>query len=343
VPDMMAGFAFDLPEAALRARVAQWHLGAPGTGLVWLNDTLAAAGGDGRLHFAAKGDGGLTSRVLHEGAILTLAVDPFAGRIVTGGDDGRVMAATPEGHEQLLHRPGRWVEAVAASRQGRLAASLGKQVVLIQGGELHGKDMPSTAAALAFDARGSSLAVAHYGGVSLIDPANPRRAPRRLDWKGSHIRVTFSPNGKFVVSVMSENALHGWRVKDGANMAMSGYPAKPRSLSWSADGRLLASSGSDGAIVWSFAGRDGPMGTSAVSLGARGVQVTALAWHPSAPVLALGYRDGAVRLCHAADGAMLPLRDTDGASISTLAFSPEGQFLGILGAAGTLARLDLTA
>lgn len=340
---MTAGFELELPEPAIRARAQDWHLGAPGTGLVWLNDTLAAAGGDGRLHFATNEDGGLASTVLHEGPILTLAVDPLKGRVITGGDDGRIMAATHEGSEQLLHRPGRWVEAVTVSRKGQIAAGIGREIILMQGGEPYVSEAPSTAAGLAFDAKGSSLAVAHYGGVSLIDPAHPKRAPLRLGWKGSHIRVTFSPNGKFVVSVMSENALHGWRIKDGANMAMSGYPTKPRSLSWSANGGLLASSGADGAIVWSFVGRNGPMGTSAISLGARGVQVTALAWHPSAPMLALGYRDGAVRLCRTEDGAMLPLREADGDPISNFAFDIHGKHLGMLSAGGTLTRFDLAA
>lgn len=330
-------------EPGIRARAAEWQLGAPGTGLVWLGATLAASGGDGRLHFAATESDEATSIVLHDGAILALAVDPMANRVVTGGDDGRVMAATPGGSEQLLHRPERWIEALAVSRKGVVAAGIGREVLLLDASEPHSLEVPSTAAGLAFDAKGTSLAVAHYGGVSLFDTAHPKRAPQRLGWKGSHIRVCFSPNGKFVVSVMSENALHGWRVKDAANMAMSGYPAKPRSLSWSADGRLLASSGADGAIIWSFAGRDGPMGTSAISRGERGVQVTALAWHPEAPVLALGYRDGAVRLCRIEDSAMLPLRQPDGDPIGHLAFDAQGRFLAALSAGGALSRFDLSA
>jgi WD40 repeat protein len=306
---MMTNMQLGTPEPALCARAADWHLGAPGTGLTWLHDTLVASGGDGRVHFAAADDHALLPVDLHQGAILALAADPAGNRVITGGDDGRIMSATMDGSEQVLHRPGRWIEAVACGRKGQLAAVIGKQVLLWQSGdEFVARDMPSTAAALAFDAKGANLAVAHYGGVSLIDPAHPKRAPRRLDWKGSHIGASFSPNGKFVVSVMSENALHGWRIKDGANMAMAGYPANPRSLGWSADGRLLASSGADGAVVWSFAGRDGPMGTSAVTLGERAVPVSAVAWHPSAPLLALGYRDGAVQLCRSEDGAMLPLR-----------------------------------
>lgn len=340
---MMAGFQFAVPEPAIRARVDEWQLGAPGTGLVWLGQTLVASGGNGRLHFAEASSSELVSTPLHKGAILALAADSATGRVITGGDDGRLMATTGDGGEQLLHRPGRWIDAVAVGRKGQIAASVGKEVLLWQGDELHSKDMPSTAAGLAFDAKGSTLAIAHYGGVSLIDAAHPKRAPRLLIWKGSHIGVSFSPNGKFVVSVMSENALHGWRVKDAANMAMSGYPTKPRSLSWSADGRLLASSGADGAIVWSFAGRDGPMGTSAISLGERGVQVTAIAWHPSAPMLALGYQDGSVQLCRSEDGDMLPMRAADGQPIKTLCFDPGGQLLGIQTEAGSVGRVDLAA
>lgn len=339
----MAGAALDRTEAALRSRAANWSLGAPGTGLVWLGETLVASGGDGRLHFAEPEAAALRSQALHQGAILSLVADPEGGRVVTGGDDGRVMAATSAASEQLLHRPGRWIDALAVAGRGRMAIGIGKQVLLRQGDDWPAVDMPSTAAALAFDSKGGSLAVAHYGGVSLLDPLHPRRAPRRLAWKGSHIGVRFSPNGKFVVSVMSENALHGWRVKDGVDMAMSGYPSKPRALSWSADGQLLASSGADGAIIWSFAGRDGPMGTAAVSLGDRGVPVTGLAWHPGALMLALGYRDGAVLLCRAEDGARLPLRQADNDAITMLGFAPSGRQLAVLSQSGALARISLTA
>lgn len=338
---MMAGS--DLPEAAVRARAGEWQLGAPGTGLVWLDDTIVAAGGDGRLHFLPADDSAPSSIEAHSGAILALAADPAGDRVLTGGDDGLVTAATAAGTDELLSRPGRWIDAIAVSRKGQVAVGIGKEVTLWRDGVPHALEVPTTAAALAFDQRGASLAVAHYGGVSVFDAAHPKRAPQRLAWKGSHIRVTFSPNGKFVVSVMSENALHGWRVKDGANMAMSGYPAKPRSLSWSADGRLLASSGADGAIIWSFAGKDGPMGTTAVSRGERGVQVTALCWHPQAPMLALGYRDGAVQLCRTEDGAMLPLREAYGDQINSLAFDVEGNHLGMLSARGSLCRFDLSA
>ena len=65
--------------------------------------------------------------------------------------------------------------------------------------------------------------------------------------------VTWSPDARFLVSSMQENALHGWRlVPDKAHMRMSGYPSKTRSFSWSHDGQFLATSGAEAAIIWPF-------------------------------------------------------------------------------------------
>ena len=59
---------------------------------------------------------------------------------------------------------------------------------------------------------------------------------------------------------MQEPTLHGWRLADAKHMRMSGYSARVRSLSWTADGDFLATSGSEQLILWPFDGKDGPMG-----------------------------------------------------------------------------------
>ena len=69
---------------------------------------------------------------------------------------------------------------------------------------------------------------------------------------------------------MQENALHGWKLADGKHMRMTGYPAKVKSLSWSAKGKWLASSGAPAAILWPFQAKDGPMGKAPMELGTRG-------------------------------------------------------------------------
>ena len=138
--------------------------------------------------------------------------------------------------------------------------------------------------------------VARYNGVTLHFPATDGK-PAELEWAGAHTAITFSPDGNFVVTAMQENALHGWKLADGKHMRMSGYPAKVKSLSWSARGRWLASSGAPAAIVWPFQTKDEPMGEP-LELGTRGnSMVTAVACHPSQEVAAIGYGDSMVMAC----------------------------------------------
>ena len=130
-----------------------------------------------------------------------------------------------------------------------------------------------------------------------------------LEWKGSHLDATVSPDGRFLVTSMQENALHGWRLADGRNMRMTGYPGKTRSLSWSHDGHWLATSGADACVVWPFKDKDGPMGKAPRECGVRPQRITQVAFHPRALVVAIGYADGLVLLCRLGDAAEILVRD----------------------------------
>ena len=139
---------------------------------------------------------------------------------------------------------------------------------------------------------------------------------------------------------MQENALHGWRLEDGKDMRMSGYPAKPRSLSWSLKGRFLASSGANAAILWPFHFKDGPMGKPPLQLGAREVLVTRVACHPREEIVAIGYSDGMVMAVRLADQEEALLRRQGGGAVSALAWDAGGGRLGFgteEGAAGVIA------
>ena len=127
-------------------------------------------------------------------------------------------------------------------------------------------DHPSTVAGLAFSKDGSQIACAHYEGISVHHIDEPARRTDKLDWHGSHTLVTWSPDGKFIVSAMQENEMHCWRMPEGKGMRMSGYPKKIRALSWTADGKFLAASGADTVTSWSFAGKGPPQGADRVRL-----------------------------------------------------------------------------
>ncbi len=184
---------------------------------------------------------------------------------------------------------------------------------------------PRTAEAVAFAPKGLRIGVARYNGATLHFAATDGK-PVELEWAGAHTAIAFSPDGQFVVTAMQENALHGWKLSDGRHMRMSGYPAKVKSISWSAKGRWLASSGAPAAIVWPFQGKDGPMGKAPLELGTRGdTLATAVACHPTDEVAAIGYGDGMVLAARFVDMKEVLLRRPGKGAVTSIAWDAEGR------------------
>ncbi len=280
--------------------------------------------------------------VVHpEAAILTAASDDST--LLTGGDDGRVVAlGVDAAPREIANEKGRWIDALAL-RGGSYAWSAGKQVsARDEAGAVRTWSAPTTARGLAFQPKGYRLAVTHYSGVSLWFP-KVEGPPQMLEWRGAHLDATFSPDGRFLVSSMQENALHGWRLANSRNMRMTGYPGKTRSLSWSHDGAWLATSGADAAIVWPFKDKDGPMGKAPRECGVREARVTKIAFHPRALVVAIGYADGLVLLCRLADAAEILVRPPGGGPVSALSWNATGARLIFGLESGEAGLLDLPA
>jgi WD40 repeat protein len=305
------------PMISLAERAAALDAGAYVVAAGFLGGEPAFALGDGALLLGER------RIALHDGAVLCAAFD--GKRLLTGGDDGAVLSSAPDGAITRIAEAGGWVDAVASGPDGAIAWSVGKKVFVRDGaGKTFEHVDASTARGLAFAPKGFQLAIARYNGVTLWFP-RASAEPKELAWKGSHVEVTWSPDGRFVVTTMQEPALHGWRVADGAHMRMTGYPGKVRSIAWSGDGKWLATSGADAAIVWPFAAKEGPMGKPPVELSARREKVTRVAFHPGAPLVAIGYEDGMVVLSRMPDGAEILLRKQgQGGPVSALAFDAKG-------------------
>jgi WD40 repeat protein len=307
-------------------RVVPLSIGAPVMAVHVLGDTIAFIN-DEETATLADATNALTKVELHQGAILCAVSD--GKRIITGGDDGKVVALTAKGEATTLARDAkhRWIDSVALHPDGAFAWSAGKTAhVQSAKGEIKTLDAPSTVGGLAFAPKGLRLAIAHYNGVTLWFP-NMAATPERLDWQGSHLGVTFSPDNKFLITSMHESALHGWRLADNRHMRMTGYPSRVRSMAWNATGKHLATSGADTVIIWPFASKDGPMGKEPAMLAPLKAKVSMVACHPKQDILAAGYSDGTVLMVRMHDGAEILVRRNGGAQVAGLAWSASGDRL----------------
>ncbi|MBO0903457.1 WD40 repeat domain-containing protein [Jiella sonneratiae] len=289
----------------------------------FLKGQPAFALADGTLRLPAGGERTLT---LHEGGLLAAVYDPFGRRLLSGGEDGRVVATADGAAVSEIAAIGRkWVGAVAGGPGGAVAFASGRSAFFKpEKGAPKELRHERTVEGVAFAPKGTRLATARYDGASLYFPATDA-APVSLDWKGAHLGVGFSPDGRFLVTMMQENALHGWRVEDGRHMRMTGYPAKVKGWSWSAKGRFLATTGAPAAILWPFSGKDGPMGKAPLELGTRGdSMVTAVACHPAEEMLAIGYQDGMILAVRFADSKEALLRRGGTSPVRTMAWDADG-------------------
>jgi len=310
----------------------------------FLGDAPAFALADGTVRILAADN----ITIMPHNGLLCACLSLDGRELLTGGEDGKVLAINAKGDIRPIADLGnKWVDKIAAGPQGLIGFASGRSAFVVDGsgGEkefTHAR----TIEGICFAPKGKRLALARYNGVSLHWTGLDAK-PVELEWAGSHTGVSISPNGKFVVTMMQENALHGWRLDnaatgDGKHMRMTGYPAKVKSISWSPKGKWLASSGAPAAVIWPFSGRDGPMGKNPKELGTMGSNlVTVVCCHPSQQVVAIGYDNGMVLAARIDDGNEAVLRQTGRSPISSLNWDQKGVRLAFGSEAGEAGVIEV--
>lgn len=309
--------------------------------------TVAFALGDGCVRLmpaeiaAAAPDAGAS---IHGGAVLSLVGDPAGDGFVSGGDDGRLLRIAADGSvRELVSQKGKWFEHLAAHRAtGAVAASAGRSAFTVLGDEV--KEFgphPSTIAGLDFSKDGGRIACAHYGGATVWSIGQATLPPRPFPWRGSHVALKWSTDGKFIATGTQENAIHVWRVAQATDMQMQGYPAKVRSLSWTADARFLYTSSQPVFTAWPFTGK-GPEGKPPLQFGEEGAGlISIVAAHPTAEFVAGGYDSGELQLGDIKTRRSVVLKMADGSPVTCLAWSPDGYKLAVGNERGDLLVIDL--
>ena len=312
--------------------------------------TAAFALGDGSVHLVGIADKQNWRKLaVHDGAALALSPDATPTGFVSGGDDGKLRRiAADDQVATIADFRGKWVEHVAShpgdKGKGLIACSIARLVQVFDqsGQKLKEFPHPSAVTGLVFDAKGKRVAASHYNGATLWFVAAKVDSPRKLEWKGSHTAIAMHPDGDAVVTAMQENALHGWRLSDNQHMRMSGYPAKTEALSFTRNGKWLASSGADAMVLWPFFG-GGPMGKAPIELaGGDGVICTQVAAHPQQEMVAGGFTDGLVVLAEINSSRILPIAPPEHGAVSALAWSHDGTHLAFGTEQGFAAIIDLS-
>jgi WD40 repeat protein len=337
--------AFDAPDtpasiASVTDRVRPVEPGLAVAAVHFVGDVVAFVGAEEAVALIDD-KGTVTNVAIHAGAILCVASD--GKRIVTGGDDGKVVALSADGKAATIAVDARrrWIDNVAVHPDGAVAWSAGKTAFVRDAkGNEKSHEVNSTVGGLAFAPKGLRLAISHYNGVTLWFP-NMAAKPESLEWAGSHLGVTFSPDNRFLVTAMHEPALHGWRLADARHMRMTGYPSRVKSMSWSGGGKFLATSGADTVIMWPFASKDGPMGKEPAMLAPLQARVSVVACHPKQDILAAGYTDGTILMVRMSDGAEILVRRNAGEPVTALAWNAKGTRLAFAANDGDAGLLDL--
>ena len=306
----------------------------------FLGEAPVFALGDGHVRLVV-GEMDLTVEA-HDGGILAARVAADGKGLLTAGDDGRVVRTAADGTtESLFERRGKWLDQLAEGPQGAIATASGRMAwVRLADGTVVEFPHEKAVGGVGFLPKGLRLATATTD-KAMLHWVTAKGAPVDLPWKGAHTGISASPDGRFLVTTMQEPALHGWRIDDMKHMRMTGYPTKVKSISWSAKGRFLATSGANAAILWPYLSKDGPMGKAPLELGPRDRIVTAVACHPSEDVVAIGYDDGMIMAVRFGDAAEVLLRKPEGSPVSALAWDAAGVRIAFGGEGGEAGVIDI--
>lgn len=269
----------------------------------------------------------------HPGGAASVAWRFDGKELATAGHDGTIKVWNPTNGSLIRELDGgaTWVSKVAfRPRDSLLASAAGRSVrIWKDDGELlhESNDHASTVADIAWNPDGSSLAVAAYFGVTIHILEDLGR-PRKYEWKGSSLVLSWSPISKYIATGEQDSTVHFWTVETGDDCQMSGFPTKVLELSWHHTGNWLATGGGDSVVLWNCSGK-GPQGRKPKMLEGHSTRISQLSFQHGADLLASGDADGLLLIWNPLRSLQHQAQYYFQSTISRIEWSPGSQMLAV--------------
>ncbi|MCE2505350.1 MAG: WD40 repeat domain-containing protein [Nitrosopumilaceae archaeon] len=235
----------------------------------------------------------------HEFGTMEISWSPDNSKLVSVGQDGYVKIWDVKTQKILKTLKGgaQWVEHVSWSPNGEYIASSAGKILRIWNSDGYlfqeYKGHSSTITAIQWNAEGTEIATAAYEKIMifLVGVNEPKIT---LPFPSSMISLTWHKNGKWIVAGTQEGSLCGWSVPptDDSHLAIDGYETKVTQLSWSKNGKNLATAGGSMIVIWDFSGK-GPNNKKPLVLRDER-RITQMSYQNDGDWLVSGTKDGSV-------------------------------------------------
>ncbi|MDF5737164.1 MULTISPECIES: nSTAND1 domain-containing NTPase [unclassified Nostoc] len=144
--------------------------------------------------------------------------------------------------------------------------------------------------------------------------------------------VSFSPDGKTIVSASNDKTAILWR-RDGTKLrTLTGHTGTVRSVSFSPDGQMIATASFDHTVkLWRTSD-----GTLIRTLNGHTAEVLSLSWSGNGETIATGSADRTAKIWQVSDGHLLRTFSGYRDFVNSVSFSPNGEILAIASADKTV-------
>jgi WD40 repeat protein len=246
-------------------------------------------------------------------------------------DHGRLLRVSVSGVTRVVSSHGAPIDLIApVSTGGILTASGGSIVFYDSNGEVAWLQdrVGGPASAMAVSPDGRHFAIA-ADGCLLVRSFGLRPEPSASFELGSVSALSWSPDGNWLALSVAKTGIVLVRLADARIVRIPTYPAIVAALTWSADSRVLVTSGAYRIIAWDVSSLDdeSEQPTNLTTGRPRFVLVETVDIHPERRLIAAGYADGMVAVARIGQSDELVVRAPGGGAVHALRWSGDGQHL----------------